>query len=309
MHQQVSVQLASSPAQQSWRRASCSKLGSSFLASRLALFPRGDTAHDETSPSHPDRDLPTAVQRHFHAFATRCRSWTISTSSGSATPTPRPICVPCPGSTHGYDVADPTRLNPEIGTPTRILGSGLARSRRAAWGTCSTWCPTTWASRKSANPWWMDVLENGPSSRYAQFFDITWRPLKDELADKVLIPTLGDQYGAVLDREGTAARLPRRRLHRLLLRRLVPDGARHVRPDSDARARRVAGGERARRSIASDADELRSIITAAEHLPSRSASDAESIADARPREGDRQAAPGGAGRTLPVAARTDHTPR
>jgi len=47
----------------------------------------------------------------------------------------------------------------------------------------------------------MDVLENGPSSRYASFFDITWRPVKDELADKVLIPTLGDQYGAVLERQ------------------------------------------------------------------------------------------------------------
>src|SRR5437762_7930907 len=54
---------------------------------------------------------------------------------------------------------------------------------------------------KSANPWWLDVLENGPSSRFAHFFDIEWRPVKDELADKVLIPILGDQYGAVLERQ------------------------------------------------------------------------------------------------------------
>src|SRR4029079_17858430 len=53
---------------------------------------------------------------------------------------------------------------------------------------------------KSANPWWQDVLENGPSSRFARFFDIEWHPLKAELADKVLIPILGDQYGAVLER-------------------------------------------------------------------------------------------------------------
>ena len=46
----------------------------------------------------------------------------------------------------------------------------------------------------------MDVLENGPSSRFAHFFDIEWHPVKDELADKVLIPILGDQYGAVLER-------------------------------------------------------------------------------------------------------------
>src|SRR5204862_5267305 len=54
---------------------------------------------------------------------------------------------------------------------------------------------------KSANPWWLDVLENGPSSRFARFFDIEWHPVKDELADKVLIPILGDQYGSVLERQ------------------------------------------------------------------------------------------------------------
>ena len=54
---------------------------------------------------------------------------------------------------------------------------------------------------KSANPWWLDVLENGPSSRFARFFDIEWHPVKDELADKVLIPILGDQYGEVLERQ------------------------------------------------------------------------------------------------------------
>ena len=53
----------------------------------------------------------------------------------------------------------------------------------------------------SANPWWQDVLENGPSSRFAHFFDIEWHPVKAELADKLLIPILGDQYGAVLERQ------------------------------------------------------------------------------------------------------------
>ncbi|HVH53877.1 MAG TPA: FAD-dependent oxidoreductase, partial [Actinomycetota bacterium] len=54
---------------------------------------------------------------------------------------------------------------------------------------------------KSANPWWLDVLENGPSSRFARFFDIEWHPVKDELAEKVLIPILGDQYGEVLENQ------------------------------------------------------------------------------------------------------------
>src|SRR5262249_4457237 len=52
----------------------------------------------------------------------------------------------------------------------------------------------------SANPWWQDVLENGPSSRYASEFDIDWKPLKPELRNKLLLPILGDSLGAVLER-------------------------------------------------------------------------------------------------------------
>jgi (1->4)-alpha-D-glucan 1-alpha-D-glucosylmutase len=50
------------------------------------------------------------------------------------------------------------------------------------------------------NAWWRDVLENGPGSQYAHFFDIDWRPVKEELRDRVLLAILGDQYGAVLER-------------------------------------------------------------------------------------------------------------
>ena len=49
------------------------------------------------------------------------------------------------------------------------------------------------------NLWSADVLENGPSSPYAVYFNIDWQPLKSELRDKVLIPILGDQYGRVLE--------------------------------------------------------------------------------------------------------------
>ncbi|MEO5896623.1 MAG: malto-oligosyltrehalose synthase [Vicinamibacterales bacterium] len=50
------------------------------------------------------------------------------------------------------------------------------------------------------NAWWTDVLENGPSSTAAAFFDIDWAPLKAELQAKLLLPILGDQYGQVLER-------------------------------------------------------------------------------------------------------------
>ena len=181
-----------------------------------------------------------------------------------------------PGSTHGYDVADPRRLNPEIGS-TDEYWQWIAALKARSLGHILDLVPNHMGIAKSANPWWMDVLENGPSSKYSQFFDITWRPLKDELADKVLIPTLGDQYGAVLDRGE--------------LRLAYREGAFIVRyfddwfpmaPDTFGRILSPAldawlAGEGSALDAA-DADELRSIITAAEHLPSRSASDAESIA-------------------------------
>ena len=52
------------------------------------------------------------------------------------------------------------------------------------------------------NRYWWDVLENGPSSRYASFFDIDWQPQEERLRDKVLVPILGDQYGRVLQTGG-----------------------------------------------------------------------------------------------------------
>jgi (1->4)-alpha-D-glucan 1-alpha-D-glucosylmutase len=51
------------------------------------------------------------------------------------------------------------------------------------------------------NAWWADILENGPSSVYASFFDIDWQPIKDELENKVLLSILGDQYGRVLENQ------------------------------------------------------------------------------------------------------------
>ena len=50
------------------------------------------------------------------------------------------------------------------------------------------------------NAWWNDVLENGPASPYAAYFDINWEPLRPDLNGKVLLPVLGDQYGAILEK-------------------------------------------------------------------------------------------------------------
>jgi (1->4)-alpha-D-glucan 1-alpha-D-glucosylmutase len=105
-----------------------------------------------------------------------------------------------PGSMHGYDVADPTRLNPEIGDEASFQAWVDALKARGM-GHIVDIVPNHMGIAKSANPWWQDVLENGAASRYATIFDIDWTPLKPELEHKVLLPVLGDTYGAVLERQ------------------------------------------------------------------------------------------------------------
>src|SRR5260221_14650121 len=122
---------------------------------------------------------------------------------------------------------------------------------------------------KSANPWWQDMLENGASSRFAHFFDIDWHPVKDELANKVLIPILGDQYGASLERQELRLEY---RDGAFVLRYydetlpIAPDTFPSI-VDVDVQAW-VAS-----RPGNPEADELQSILTACGHLPSRTTTD------------------------------------
>ena len=108
-----------------------------------------------------------------------------------------------PGSTHGYDVADPTRLNPEIGDE-RTFDAWISALRARGMGHIVDIVPNHMGIARSANPWWQDVLENGASSASAPVFDIDWKPLKPELEHKVLLPVLGDAYGALLERQEIA---------------------------------------------------------------------------------------------------------
>lgn len=103
-----------------------------------------------------------------------------------------------PGSVHGYDVVDPGVINPEIGTEEDLarLHEALARHDM---GLLMDIVPNHMCVATNDNAWWNDVLENGPSSPYARYFDIDWRPPKSELRDKVLLPVLGNQYGKVLE--------------------------------------------------------------------------------------------------------------
>ena len=108
-----------------------------------------------------------------------------------------PILTARPGSVHGYDVVDPTKVNPEIGGEDgfRHFVSVL---RSARLGVIVDIVPNHMAADESRNPWWRDVLMHGPASRYAGFFDIDWHPLDCALRDKVLAPVLGKPYGEAL---------------------------------------------------------------------------------------------------------------
>ena len=103
-----------------------------------------------------------------------------------------------PGSTHGYDVVDPSKLNEELGGEAGYQKLHEALQRHQL-GLIADIVPNHMGIANGQNHYWQDVLENGRTSRYAAFFDIDWDPLKEELRGKVLLPVLGEQYGVVLE--------------------------------------------------------------------------------------------------------------
>jgi (1->4)-alpha-D-glucan 1-alpha-D-glucosylmutase len=128
----------------------------------------------------------------------------------------------------------------------------------------------------SLNDWWNDVLENGPISTYAPFFDIDWAPLQTELQNKVLLPILGDQYGRVLENGE--------------LQLAFRDGAffleyyEHILPVAPASYATILSGPCDRLGHIRPADddglvELQSILTAISHLPTYHQASPEDISE------------------------------
>ena len=102
-----------------------------------------------------------------------------------------------PGSTHGYDVVDHTRFNPEIGDESEHRSMIDALHARGM-GHIVDFVPNHMGIGTD-NPWWYDVLTWGELSPYRHFFDIAWH--KSGVGrGKVVLPVLGDHYGAVVDR-------------------------------------------------------------------------------------------------------------
>src|SRR5262249_29886686 len=104
-----------------------------------------------------------------------------------------------PGSSHGYDICDPSHINAELGGEAELDHLAAELAKRGM-GLLVDVVPNHMGIGHPGNRWWMDVLENGPVALYAGFFDIEWDPVNPDLRGKVLLPTLGEQYGAVLER-------------------------------------------------------------------------------------------------------------
>jgi (1->4)-alpha-D-glucan 1-alpha-D-glucosylmutase len=176
-------------------------------------------------------------------------------------------------SVHGYDITDHNKLNAAIGS--RAEYDSLTNELHArGMGQLVDFVPNHMGIGEPANRWWMDVLENGPSSPYAHYFDIDWHPLKAELRDKVLIPILGDQYGRVLERGELRVQFEAGRFFLRYFEHefpLAPGTYRHV--------LRIALDLLRDSKEEEFYAELQSIFTALEYLPRQNERDPERIAE------------------------------
>ncbi len=134
------------------------------------------------------REFPFAAARAVVAYLERLGITDVYLS---------PVFASRPGSTHGYDVTDHNRFDPELGgrdsydrLAEEISGRGM--------GLVLDVVPNHMGIDTPSNSWWRDVLENGQCSAYARYFDIDWTPLKPELEGRILLPILGRQYGEAL---------------------------------------------------------------------------------------------------------------
>jgi len=189
-------------------------------------------------------------------------------------------CSPClrarPGSSHGYDIVDHGTLNPEIGNRDD-LDRFVAALRAHGMGQIMDVVPNHMGVMGADNAWWMDVLQHGPASACAGYFDIDWYPVGSDLAGRLLVPVLGDHYGAALVRgELVLAYEPDTGCfvvgyfgHRF------PIDPREV-PRILARVLRSLG---AGELPAEATVELESLLAALSHLPERSAAEAEAVAE------------------------------
>lgn len=176
-----------------------------------------------------------------------------------------PILQATPGSAHGYDTCDHSRINPELGGESG-LDELVTALRSRGMGLLLDVVPNHMGIAHPSNRWWMDVLENGASSSFSPYFDVDWKPVNPELENKVLLPILGEQYGQVLESGQIQVRYEAGSFFLLIYGNKLPLAPRTYSNILRARLERLADnlGE-AHEAV----QELRSILTALSHLPPR----------------------------------------
>jgi (1->4)-alpha-D-glucan 1-alpha-D-glucosylmutase len=176
-------------------------------------------------------------------------------------------------SLHGYDITDHNKLNTAIGSRADY-DAWIAGLHAHGLGQIVDFVPNHMGIGESLNGWWMDVLENGPSSPHAPFFDIDWKPLKADLEDKVLLPILGDQYGRVLERGELKIRFEAGAFYLSYYEHefpIAPGTYRHILEMALEKLAPFKGED--------FYAEFQSIITALEYLPRRTETDPQRIAE------------------------------
>ena len=178
-----------------------------------------------------------------------------------------------PDSLHGYDITDHNKLNAAIGSREEY-DAWVAELHTHSIGQVLDFVPNHVGIAEPLNEWWMDVLENGPSSRFAPYFDIDWQPLKSDLRDKVLLPILSDQYGRVLEHGELQVRFEEGTFYLLYGERRLP-----IAPGTYRYVLEIALRNLAEHKEEDFYAELQSILTALEYLPKRTETDPKRIAE------------------------------
>ncbi len=185
-----------------------------------------------------------------------------------------PIFRAKPGSTHGYDVCDFGQLNPELGGDDAFARLQAALHTHGL-GLVQDFVPNHMAVEPVQNPWWRNMLEHGPASPFANYFDVDWNPIKPELRGKVLLPFLGNHYGQVLENGELVVEYD---AGCFVVRYF--ESTRPIDPRQYPRVLRIGLPElRAEMGDSSTLAEFLSIITALDHLPGVTDQNPERIGD------------------------------
>jgi (1->4)-alpha-D-glucan 1-alpha-D-glucosylmutase len=228
-----------------------------------------------THTRHPR--IPTCTYRlqfnRWFTFSQACEIVPYLHALGVSDVYASPYFQASPDSLHGYDITDHNKLNAAIGS-REDYDALVAELHAHSMGQVLDIVPNHVGIAEPLNEWWTDVLENGPSSRYAPYFDIDWQPLKSDLRDKVLLPILSDQYGRVLERGELQVRFEEGTFYLLYGERRLP-----IAPGTYRYVLEIALQNLSEHKEEEFYAELQSILTALEYLPKRTETDPKRIAE------------------------------